>query len=63
MPWDDEHVDCEAALGLFYSFASTEKTLHANLGDHRTITWHGLDQELLARHLRRDLSRDVEALP
>ena len=59
LPWDDEHVDRESALGLFDAFASAEKTLHANPGDHRTITWHGLDQGFLARHLR----RDVEALP
>ncbi len=59
LPWDDEHVDRESALGLFDAFASAEKTLHANAGDHRTITWHGLDQGFLARHLR----RDVEALP
>jgi len=51
LPWDDEHVDRQSALGLFDAFASTEKTLHANPGDHRTIRWIGLDHEFLARHL------------
>jgi fermentation-respiration switch protein FrsA (DUF1100 family) len=54
LPWDDEHVDRASALGLFDAFASAEKTLHANPGDHRTITWHGLDQGFLARHLLGD---------
>lgn len=53
LPWDDEHVDRQAALALFDAFASTEKTLHANPGDHRTIRWDGLDEAFLARHLTR----------
>jgi dienelactone hydrolase len=53
LPWDDEHVDRQSALALFDAFASTEKTLHANPGDHRTISWIGLDHEFLARHLDR----------
>jgi dienelactone hydrolase len=53
LPWDDEHVDRQSALALFDAFASTEKTLHANPGDHRTIRWVGVDTEFLARHLRR----------
>jgi dienelactone hydrolase len=52
LPWDDEHVDRQSALALFDAFASTEKTLHANPGDHRTIQWFGLDDEFLSRHLR-----------
>ena len=51
LPWDDEHVDRQSALALFDAFASTEKTLHANPGDHRTIRWFGLDDEFLSRHL------------
>jgi len=51
LPWDDEHVDRQSALALFDAFASKEKTLHANPGDHRTIRWVGLDNEFLARHL------------
>jgi alpha-beta hydrolase superfamily lysophospholipase len=53
LPWDDEHVDRQSALALFDAFASTEKTLHANPGDHRNIRWFGLDNEFLARHLGR----------
>lgn len=51
LPWDDEHVDRRSALALFDAFASAEKTLHANPGDHRTIRWYGLDDTFLARHL------------
>jgi pimeloyl-ACP methyl ester carboxylesterase len=51
LPWDDEHVDRQSALALFDTFASKEKTLHANPGDHRTIRWAGIDREFLARHL------------
>ena len=53
LPWDDEHVDRQSALALFDAFASEEKTLHANPGDHRTIRWFGVDNEFLARHLGR----------
>jgi alpha-beta hydrolase superfamily lysophospholipase len=51
LPWDDEHVDRQSALALFDAFASKEKTLHANPGDHRTVRWVGLDDDFLARHL------------
>jgi pimeloyl-ACP methyl ester carboxylesterase len=51
LPWDDEQVDRQSALALFDAFASKEKTLHANPGDHRTIRWIGVDDEFLARHL------------
>jgi hypothetical protein len=53
LPWDDEHVDRQSALALFDAFASTEKTLYANPGDHRTIRWIGVDNEFLPRHLGR----------
>ncbi|GAA4620619.1 hypothetical protein GCM10023196_005310 [Actinoallomurus vinaceus] len=53
LPWDDEHVDRQSALALFDAFASKEKTLHANPGDHRTIRWFGIDDEFLVRHLGR----------
>jgi dienelactone hydrolase len=53
LPWDDEYVDRQSALELFDAFASPEKTLHANPGDHRTIRWIGVDNEFLARHLGR----------
>jgi pimeloyl-ACP methyl ester carboxylesterase len=51
LPWNDEHAGREEALALFDAFASGEKTLHANPGDHRTIRWSGLDENFLARHL------------
>lgn len=51
LPWDDEHVDRESGLALFDAFASEEKTLHANPGDHRRIRWIGVDDEFLSRHL------------
>ena len=51
LPWDDEHVDRESALALFDAFASKEKTLHANPGDHRSVRWFGLDDSFLVRHL------------
>src|SRR5256886_1315110 len=53
LPWDDEHVDRQSTLALFDAFASKEKTLHANPGDHRNIRWVGLDEEFLVRHLGR----------
>jgi dienelactone hydrolase len=53
LPWDDEHVDRQSALALFDAFASKEKTLHANPGDHRTMRWSGVDNGFLARHLGR----------
>jgi dienelactone hydrolase len=53
LPWDDQHVDRQSALALFDAFASKEKTLHANPGDHRDIRWIGVDKEFLARHLGR----------
>lgn len=53
LPWDDEHVNRQSALALFDAFASEEKTLHANPGDHRTVRWFGLDNEFLVRHLGR----------
>jgi alpha-beta hydrolase superfamily lysophospholipase len=51
LPWDDQYVDRRDGLALFDAFASKEKTLHANPGDHRTIRWHGVDDGFLARHL------------
>jgi pimeloyl-ACP methyl ester carboxylesterase len=53
LPWDDEHVDRQSALALFDAFASKEKTLHANPGDHRNIRWFGVDDSFLLRHLGR----------
>jgi dienelactone hydrolase len=51
LPWDDEYVDRQTALALFDAFASKEKTLHANPGDHRSVQWFGVDDTFLVRHL------------
>lgn len=51
LPWDDEHVDRHSSFALFDAFATEEKTLHANPGDHRRIRWIGVDEGFLARHL------------
>ena len=51
-PVDDDAMGDRAAKdALFDAFASKEKTLHANPGDHRTIRWVGVDNGFLARHL------------
>ena len=41
----------ESALALFDAFASKEKTLHANPGNHRNCRWFEVDSEFLPRHL------------
>lgn len=51
LPWDDEHAGRQSALALFDAFASKEKTLHANPGDHRDVRWPGVDDSFLVRHL------------
>ena len=51
LPWDEPYVDRRAALDLFDAFASPEKTLHANPGDHRANRWVGVDDAFLDRHL------------
>ena len=53
LPWDDAHVGRSSGLALFDAFASAEKTLHANPGDHRSVRWVGVDDTFLSRHLRR----------
>jgi pimeloyl-ACP methyl ester carboxylesterase len=59
LPWDDEYVDRQSALALFDAFASKEKTLHANPGDHRSVRWFGVDDSFLLRHLgQADMSPD-----
>lgn len=51
--WDDERVPREASLALFDLFASTEKTLHANPGNHGEIPAFELDSSMrfFTRHL------------
>jgi dienelactone hydrolase len=51
--WDDEMVPRAASLALFDVFASAEKTLHANPGQHAGIPAFELDSTLrfFTRHL------------
>jgi dienelactone hydrolase len=51
--WDDERVPRAASLALFDAFASAEKTLHANPGQHAEIPVFELDSALrfFTRHL------------
>ncbi|MFI1565362.1 dienelactone hydrolase family protein [Streptomyces sp. NPDC020490] len=51
--WDDERVPRTRSLALFDSFASTEKTLHANPGMHGQVPAFETDSTLrfFARHL------------
>lgn len=53
LPWDDQLAERSTGLALFDAFASEEKTLHANPGDHRSARWVGLDDAFLSRHLGR----------
>lgn len=61
LPWDDQHVDRQSALGLFDAFASAEKTLHANPGDHRTIRWTGLSTGTQASVRTRRIAKNTNA--
>jgi dienelactone hydrolase len=51
--WDDERVPRAASLALFDAFASAEKTLHANPGNHGEVPMSELDSSLrfFTRHL------------
>jgi dienelactone hydrolase len=51
--WDDEMVPRAASLALFDTFASAEKTLHANPGKHGDLPRFELDSALrfFTRHL------------
>lgn len=61
LPWDDEYVDRTTTLALFDAFASSEKALHANPGDHRTVRWTGIDDTFLARHLGSPITERARA--
>jgi pimeloyl-ACP methyl ester carboxylesterase len=52
--WDDESVPRDEALALFDTFASTEKTLHANPGLHGQVPRFEVDSTVrfFARHLK-----------
>lgn len=53
LQWDDELVPREAGLALFDAFASAEKALHANSGQHMNVPSFELDssERFFARHL------------
>jgi dienelactone hydrolase len=51
LQWDDEHVDRQAALGLFDAIGSKEKTMHANLGGHGGVPAFEDPAPFLTRHL------------
>ncbi|MGW0179119.1 alpha/beta hydrolase [Nocardia sp. NPDC003345] len=54
LQWDDEGNDRQQALDLFDAFASTEKTLHANMGGHTGVPRYAGDEanRFFTRHLR-----------
>ncbi|MGW1965525.1 alpha/beta hydrolase [Streptomyces sp. NPDC001935] len=58
LQWDDARVPREAGLALFDAFASKEKTLHANAGDHVAFPMFEVDSSVrfLARHLGREVT-------
>ena len=53
LQWDDELVPRESGLALFDTFASREKTLHANPGRHMEVPAFELDSSarFFTRHL------------
>ena len=53
MQWDDEGSR-QQALDLFAALASTEKTLHANLGGHLGTPWFEREDvdRFFDRHLK-----------
>lgn len=54
LQWDDEGNDRQMALDLFDSFASGQKTLHANSGGHTGIPHFAAEEanRFFTRHLR-----------
>ncbi|MGW2488486.1 alpha/beta hydrolase [Streptomyces sp. NPDC001606] len=54
LQWDDEGNDRQAALDLFDSFGSKEKTLHANMGGHTGVPQFAADAaaQFFTRHLK-----------
>ncbi|MFH8679330.1 alpha/beta hydrolase [Streptomyces lydicus] len=58
LQWDDERIPREAGLALFDAFASKEKTLHANAGEHVAFPRFEVDSAVrfFARHLGRGIT-------
>ncbi|MEU1661533.1 alpha/beta hydrolase, partial [Streptomyces griseofuscus] len=54
LQWDDEGNDRQAALDLFDAFASTEKTLEANMGGHTGVPQFAGEAagQFFTRHLK-----------
>ncbi|MEU5083510.1 MULTISPECIES: dienelactone hydrolase family protein [Streptomyces] len=54
LQWDDERNDRQAALDLFDTFGSKEKTLHANMGGHTGVPQFAGDAaaRFFTRHLK-----------
>ncbi|WP_055698793.1 MULTISPECIES: dienelactone hydrolase family protein [Streptomyces] len=54
LQWDDEGNPRQRALDLYDSFASKEKTLHANLGGHTGTPWFEVEDggRFYDRHLK-----------
>nr|WP_106437827.1 alpha/beta hydrolase [Kitasatospora sp. SID7827] len=54
LQWDDEGNDRQAALDLFDAFASTEKSLSANMGGHTGVPAHAAEAAagFFRRHLK-----------
>ncbi len=54
LQWDDEHIPRAAGLDLFDAFASTEKSLHANAGEHMKLPRFEAESAVrfFERHLR-----------
>ncbi|AKJ12479.1 hypothetical protein ABB07_21340 [Streptomyces incarnatus] len=53
LQWDDEHISREEGLALFDAFASKEKSLHVNAGNHKELPRFEADSAVrfFARHL------------
>ncbi|WP_327286434.1 MULTISPECIES: alpha/beta hydrolase [unclassified Streptomyces] len=53
LQWDDEHISREEGLALFDAFASKEKSLHVNSGQHKELPRFEADSAVrfFARHL------------
>src|SRR5215472_15975545 len=53
MQWDHERIPRAQGLALFEAFASAEKTLHANPGEHMDVPGFEMDSTLrfFTRHL------------
>ncbi|WP_371790532.1 hypothetical protein [Streptomyces sp. NBC_01471] len=57
MRWDDEHISREEGLALFDAFASKEKSLHVNSGQHKELPRFGADSAV--RFFTRCLGSEV----